>query len=95
VAQRRHRLVDTEIRGVSHHCRIVTYQDALLAVPKVTTSSLLSVTGQYGTHRAFLASCGHPEGLRRTPVSGDASGCNPAHAIRLVPISVQRGTGTG
>jgi len=33
-----------EIRGVSHHCRIVTYQNPLKAGVKVTTSFLLSVT---------------------------------------------------
>jgi len=25
--ERRDRLIDTQIRGVSHHCRIVTYQN--------------------------------------------------------------------
>jgi hypothetical protein len=36
-AERRHRLVDTEIRGVSHHCRIVTYRNAPKAAVRVTT----------------------------------------------------------
>jgi hypothetical protein len=39
--ERRDRLVDPEIRGVSHHCRIVTYQNAAKMVLKVTRLSLL------------------------------------------------------
>ena len=46
--KRRDRPVDAEIRGVSHHCRIVTYQNAAKAVVKITTSSLPSVTSRYG-----------------------------------------------
>jgi hypothetical protein len=37
----RHRFVDTEIRGVSHHCRIVTYHNAIKVMLQITTSSLL------------------------------------------------------
>jgi hypothetical protein len=46
--KRRDRPVDAEIRGVSHHCRIVTYQNAAKAVVEITTSSLPSVTSRYG-----------------------------------------------
>ena len=45
--KRRHRFVNAKIRGVSHHRRIVAYPNALKTVVTVTTSSLLSVTGQY------------------------------------------------
>ena len=79
--ERRHRLVDAEIRGVSHHCRIVTYHNAPKTVVKVTRSSLLSVTGQYGAHRT---SSRHPASHRP----------GPGQAIRLVPILARRGAGT-
>ncbi len=46
--KRRDRPVDAEIRGVSQHCRIVTYQNTAKAAVKITTSSLLSVTSRYG-----------------------------------------------
>jgi len=49
----RDRLVDADIRGVSHHYRIVTYQTTTKAGVKVTRLSLLSVTSQYGAHRIF------------------------------------------
>jgi hypothetical protein len=39
--ERRDRLEDAEIRGVSHNCRIVTYQNAAEMAVKITTSSLL------------------------------------------------------
>jgi hypothetical protein len=41
LVERRHRLVDPEIRGVSYHSRIVTYQNAAKTVLKVTRSSIL------------------------------------------------------
>ncbi len=34
-------VIDVEIRGVSYHCRIVTYQNAPEAGLNITTSSLL------------------------------------------------------
>jgi len=39
--ERRNWFVDAEIRGVSHHCRIVTYQNTAKTALKVTRSSLL------------------------------------------------------
>jgi hypothetical protein len=41
LVERRDRFVDAEIRGVSHHCRIVTYRNAAKAAVKITRSSLL------------------------------------------------------
>src|SRR3984893_5925858 len=79
--ERHHRLVDAEIRGVSHHCRIVTYQNAAKVRVQVTRSSLLSVTSQYGTHRASVHLRG-PRARGRNTLDPDTGSKRSRDAMR-------------